>query len=504
MMDDPFNSLEAVKSGGQGRVRKVMEQGVKVEPMGPSEPPPVPPVGDEDPPPPAGWDLSHDQLALDLGAAGLDQDARYVPTWARWLHWTGSHFAHDDKMRTYAVARRYLRSVAHRIEHWAEKEAANLDAKAADKLRAWAKAECRTLRHKQTVAAVIDLARSNDAIAARPEEFDANPWLLATPGGTVDLHTGELREARRADLISKCCAVTPAPGRPEVWLRFLDTTFDANPDVITFIHQALGYSLTGFTREHKLFFCFGSGANGKSTLLNLLAWMMDDYARRAPAETFLAKTGTSHPTDIAGFQGARLIVASELSRGRSWDEEVIKSLTGGDKLSARFMRGDFFDFDPVGKLWIAGNTQPSFKGVDEAIRRRLVLIPFTVTIPAAERDPELLDKLKAEAPQILSWMIEGARRWAHSGLKVPAELIAASGDYLDNEDTLGQFLEDETIRDPAAFVTASDLHQRFGQWAAAQGLGSWTRRTLSKELVTRGFAEARRNFGRGFLGVRLK
>ena len=502
-MDDHFSSLEP-ELDGPADVRQVGERDSKTDPKGSTNPPPDHPSDENALPPSARWDLSHDQLALDLGAAGLDQDGRYVPTWARWLHWTGSHFAHDEKMRTYAVARGFLRTLAKKIEQWAEREASNLDAKAAEKLRAWAKAECRTLRHKQTVAAVIDLARSNDAIAARPEEFDADPWLLATPGGTVDLQTGSLRQARRADLISKCCAVTPTPGRPELWLKFLDTVFDANPDIISFIHLASGYSLTASTREHKLFFCFGSGANGKSTFLNLLAWMMDDYARRAPAETFLAKTGTSHPTDIAGFQGARLIVASELSRGRSWDEEVIKSLTGGDKLSARFMRGDFFDFDPVGKLWIAGNTMPSFKGVDEAIRRRLVLIPFTVTIPAAERDPELLDKLKAEAPQILSWMIEGARKWAHSGLKVPAELVAASGDYLDSEDTLGQFLEDETIRDPSAFVTASDLHQRFGQWAAAQGLGSWTRRTLSKELATRGFTEARRNFGRGFLGIRLK
>ncbi|MCC6001900.1 MAG: hypothetical protein JJU19_13720 [Pararhodobacter sp.] len=172
-------------------------------------------------------------------------------------------------------------------------------------------------------------------------------------------------------------------------------------------------------------------------------------------------------------------------------------------MAGRFMRQDYFTFTPQLTLMIAGNNQPSFRGVDEAIRARVALVPFTVTIPPEKRDKALPDKLKAEAPQILQWAIDGALQWLDRGLCVPAKVAAASAEYFDDEDTLGQFLADETQIDPAAFVTSTDLHQRFTQWADRQGLHSWTLRTLVKEVRTRGFQETRRNYGRGFAGLKL-
>jgi len=197
-------------------------------------------------------------------------------------------------------------------------------------------------------------------------------------------------------------------------------------------------------------------------------------------------------------------VPARLPRGKTWDEAVIKDLTGGDRMTARFMRQDFFDFDPQMTLMIAGNTQPSFRGVDEAIRSRVVLVPFKVTIPPAQRNRALPEKLRREYPAILRWCIDGALAWQDRGLDVPCTIDAASTAYFDEEDTVGQFLRDETTKDPSGFVSSADLINRFNQWSEQQGLGSWTQRTLVKELRQRGYEDARRKHHRGLRGLRLR
>ncbi len=204
------------------------------------------------------------------------------------------------------------------------------------------------------------------------------------------------------------------------------------------------------------------------------------------------------------MQGARLVVGSELPKGKSWDEATIKDLTGGDKLTARLMKQDYLDFEPQLTLFIAGNNMPSFAGIDEAIRARVVLVPFTVTIPPEKRDKALPDKLRAEAAAILRWAIDGALQWQQSGLDVPASITAASNAYFHDEDILGQFLEDETEADTGSFVTTSALHHRFMQWCEQQGLQPWTQRTLQKEMKSRQLVSTRRNTGRGFLHLKLK
>lgn len=453
-------------------------------------------------------DHTHDQLALDLGRDLWDQDAKHVAAWGAWLLWTGAHWRKDTKLAHLTQAREYLRRRADALTKWADRKADETakgrDDRAAKQVTDWATTEAKRLRNKHTVAAVVDMARSNPASGAEPDDFDRNPMIIGTPTGTIDIKAGYARPATRSDMITKLTGVGMEDGKPVEWLRFLDMIFDGDREVIGFLRRALGYTLTGETTEHKLFFCHGSGANGKSTLLNTVSYILGDYARRAAAETFLAKQSDSHPTDVAGLRGARFIAASEIPRGRSWNEATIKDLTGGDVMTARFMRGDYFDFKPEGKLWIAGNTMPSFRGVDEAMRRRVVLIPFRVTIPADQRDTRLPTKLEAEAGKILSWIMAGAVEWQSHGLMVPASIAAAATEYLDDEDVLGQFLADETAPDADAFVTTSDLHQRFKQWAVVQGLAPWTMRTLQKEVAARGIATARRGKGNGFTGLRLE
>lgn len=450
-------------------------------------------------------DLSQDALANDLGKRTFDLDAKFVATWGKWLFWTGTRWQIDDRLDHLTRIRDFTRKRAEELTTWADCEADKLAEKEGKKLRDWAKAEARTVRSKATVVSIESLARSNLASVASTDAFDEERLLLGTPGGTVDLKTGHLRPAERSDMITKQTACAPAsPGsHPERWLNFLSEIFDGDADLVSFMQRAAGYALTGLTTEHKLLFLYGTGRNGKSVFLNTLTHIWADYARRSAAETFLNSASEKHSTGLAGLQGARLVAGSELPVGKTWDESVVKDLTGGDRMTARFMRCDFFDFDPQLTLMIAGNNQPSFRGVDEAIRARVVLVPFTVTIPPERRDKSLTDKLMAEGPQILRWAIEGAQQWLDQGLNVPESVAAASTEYMDGEDTLGQFLADATTTDPAGFITTSDLHQKFTSWCEMQGLHPWTLRTLQKDMKSRGWQDARRNHGRGFQGLKL-
>ena len=206
----------------------------------------------------------------------------------------------------------------------------------------------------------------------------------------------------------------------------------------SFLQRMIGYSLTGSTREHALFFLYGTGANGKSVFLSTIAILLGDYAKTAPASSFTASSTEQHPTDLAGLRGARFVTAIETEDGARWAESKIKSLTGGDKIAARFMRCDFFEFIPEFKLIIAGNHKPGLRSVDEAMRRRLHLIPFTVTIPQDDRDPRLAEKLRAEFPGVLDWAIRGCLEWQQHGLNPPAIVLNATADYLAGEDAIGQ------------------------------------------------------------------
>ncbi len=207
-----------------------------------------------------------------------------------------------------------------------------------------------------------------------------------------------------------------AGGKCPRFLAFMDEITGSDASLRDFLQRMLGYSLTGSTQEHALFFLYGTGANGTSVFVNTVTGILGDYHRTAPIETFTASAVERHPTELASLQGRRTVSAIETEEGRRWAESRIKALTGGDKIAARFMRQDFFEFTPQFKLIIAGNHKPGLRTVDEAIRRRFHLVPFTVTIPPEKRDPSLTEKLRQEWPGILEWMIEGALAWQEQGL----------------------------------------------------------------------------------------
>jgi putative DNA primase/helicase len=246
-------------------------------------------------------------------------------------------------------------------------------------------------------------------------------------------------------------------------------------------------------------FAHGTGGNGKGTFLNTLVGILGDYATVADTSTFVASRGERHPTDVAHLVGARLVVAQETQEGRRWNESRIKEMTGGDRMTARFMRQDYFDFEPTHKLFITGNHKPSLASVDPAIKRRLLLVPFLVQIPDAERDPDLRDKLRTEWPAILRWAVNGAQDWQRIGLQPPAIVQNATADYFAAEDTLALWSEDCLVPgDESVLTSARELYASWRQWCEDRGYRPGSQKEFSSKLQDKGLEYKRTNQARGF------
>ena len=358
----------------------------------------------------------------------------------------------------------------------------------------------------KTVAAVVTLARTDRRIAATSDQWDADPMILSGPVSTVELLSGSCRPPRREDFCTKQTAVSAAPPRTAhpLWNAFLDHVLAGDGELISFMQRFLGYCLTGYTHEHVFMFLHGKGANGKGVFVKTVSEIMGDYAIGSLMETFLAARFDRHPVEIATLRGARLVVAQETQRGRSWDEAKIKTLTSSDKLTGRFMRGNPFDFGPSHKLLFTGNYKPTIRSTDEAMRRRLLLVPFTVQIPPAERDPYLSDKLKAEWPAILRWMIDGCLEWQRSGLRVPEFVRRATDEYLADQDILRQWIDECVVEDPLAFATTKMLFVSWKAWCDERNLSPGTETGLADSLADRGHERHRTTKARGFKGISLK
>ena len=362
--------------------------------------------------------------------------------------------------------------------------------------------EKRTLGSARILRGVETFARTDKNTAVTHDVWDADPMLLGTPGGVVDLRTGIMAKADPASMMTRSTVVSPAGGKPECWCQFIQEVTNGDGDLANYIQRVLGYCLTGSTREHALFQAIGEGGNGKSVLLNTAGRILGDYATTAGMETFTAAKGDRHPTDIARLDGARLVAASETTEGRAWDEARIKQLTGGDRIAARYMRQDFFEFTPLFKLLIVANHPPVLRQVDAAMRRRFHVIPFNHK--PAKPDPDLEEKLASEHPQILAWMIDGARKWVADGLCPPAAVAVATEQYLAGEDVLGQWLDDECSRDnPTALTLKSKAYESWARFARDNGQEPGTQNSLTRNLERRGIHERRTSMGRFYVGLQM-
>jgi putative DNA primase/helicase len=389
--------------------------------------------------------VSEDALALDF-VAKHGQAYRWSPGMG-WMVDAGDHWQRDDELSRYDLARQIVRAVG--MNSGDEKQAARIGS-------------------AKTVNAIVTLAQSDPRIVTPVAAWDADPMVLNTPNGIVDLRTGEFRDRTPGELHTRITRVGPwAKQESPTWNRFLLDVFCGDRELIAFMQRLLGYLLTGLTKEQKLFFWHGLGANGKSTLLDLVLWVVGTYGLKLPATVLMHTNMERHSTELAQLQGKRLAVSSELDEGQHWAESRIKELTGDEELTARFMRQDNFTFRMTQKHVIVGNYKPRLRGGDAALARRFVLVPFNARFDGQKRDAGMLDKLRAEAPAILAWMIHGAVDWAAHGLVIPASVAAASADYLRDNDDLAQWLEECCVREGEA--KAGDLYTSFSTWKKARG-----------------------------------
>lgn len=429
---------------------------------------------------------SEDQLT-DLGNARLlvaeyAATLRYVPDAAKWVTWDGTRWAwHPDD----GVAIEAAKDVISRIPTDNKQLAAH-------RLRSMS---------ARRIADATRLARTAPSMRIDASQFDRHPWQLNTPAGIVNLRTGETAAPTPALFHSKQTAVAPDPAMPTpLWDRFLAQTFQSNAHLERYVKRLAGVSAVGEVREHVLPFLHGPGGNGKTVLLEVMTSLLADYSATAPAG-FLVASRDQHPTELADLQGRRLVVTSEVNENTRFDEQKVKSLTGGDKIKARFMRQDFFEFAPSHTLWLAGNNQPKVETGGHSFWRRLRLIPFTHTVPDAEKIEGLAERLVAEeGPGILHWIIEGAVDYAAGGLPTPDEVLAATETYQAEEDHLGRFVE-ECCRvggGDVARVEMGELRRAYDAWCREQHEDALTTTAFGRQLKQKFDIGTAKSHGRRF------
>jgi putative DNA primase/helicase len=426
--------------------------------------------------------FSEEAIAIDFAKRNAD-NLRHVAKWGQWFVWDGACWREDEKRGVFTIARNVCRETAIKCNKLGERK---------------------RIASAKTRAAVVSLAGEDPRMAATIDQWDTDPWLLNTPEGVVDLRTGHMREHRPEDYMTKRTSVSPGGECPR-WWQFIVEVTGGDQQLAHYLQRIAGYCLTGVTDEQQLFFLYGTGCNGKGVFINTLAGILGDYHRATSIETFTVSHNERHPTELAGLRGARLVTAAETEDGRRWAEARIKELTGGDKVTARFMRQDFFEFTPQFKLVFSGNHMPVLRSVNKAITRRFRRIPFTVTIPDARVNIHLTEELRAEAAGILAWLIEGCLAWQCGGLKPPAAVLAATDQYLESQDVLGDWLSEDCEESSTGWEPRARLYEVWSKWAEERGEYAGGSRWFSQKLEDRGFVPRKGAKGvRGFGGLKLK
>jgi putative DNA primase/helicase len=438
----------------------------------------------------AGYELT------DLGNADrfyrdCNEMVRYSVEQNNWMIWDGTRWVLDRQEKIYDLAGKAVRSIFNEARNAVVKEEAA-------RLSKWA------LRSQDKVQIEHMLALAKNKVAVLINQFDRDPWLLNCQNGTVELRTGLLMTHDPGDLITKTVNARYIPdAKCPTWTAFLGRIMGGNVETIRFLQRAIGYSITGQTIEQIMFILYGGGANGKSTFLETLARLLGDgYATGTPTESIMQKRFDGGiPNDLARLKGARLVNINEVERGRRMAESKIKAMTGGDTVTARFMRGEFFDFIPEFKLWLRANHKPVITGTDNAIWRRIRLIPFEVEIPKDEQDPYLMDKLSQEYEGILAWAVAGCLDWQRERLNPPEKVVNATSKYRNEMDTIGNFLDEKT--EAGESVLSKILYQAYTSWCEDSGDRPLTQRAFSQTLTEKGFENKHTMRGNVFMGISI-
>lgn len=433
--------------------------------------------------------FSEDALALTYSERNK-QDLRYTAEIGKYHRLTrtaegGLCWQRDTVLRTFSEVRELIREESLTVESAAKQN---------------------KLCTAATVSAVEKLVRFDQRTAMTIEQWDSNSMVLNTPTGLIDLETGKRFPGDPLAYCTKQTACGPSSAIPALWLKCLETWTAGDKDLQGYLKRVAGYCLTGQTSEHQFFFLHGSGRNGKSVFLNTISGILNNYARIAPPEVFtMPKSGAEkHPTALAGLIGCRLALATETEANSRWAETQLKGLVAGDRIAARYMRCDFFEFQPRFKLLVSGNHKPQLGSVDEAIRARLNLLPFEVIIPPEQRDTKLPAKLRDEWPAILGWMISGCLEWQRDGLKPPSCVKAATDTYMESQDVMGAWIEERCILGPNNRAKGPALYKHWIEWCEENNQYKNSQRSFLTALQERPNIRAKHTeYGNYFLGIGL-
>lgn len=433
----------------------------------------------------AAWGPTEDGLARAL-VTHHGNELRYCPQRGKWLLWNGYRWAWDDAERH----REFVRALARELPstgRWRYFKAKALSAGG--------------------VSGVVRLARSDPAVTVAFADLDARPYELNTPGGVVDLSTGQVRRSDPWLLHTRSTAVAPDFARRSLTFeRFLHDTFGDDDELAGYVQRLVGVSAIGTVLEQLLPFAVGPGANGKSTLLEAAMHALGrgdgGYAMAASSEMLMVRKHVEHPAELAQLAGARLVVCAELDEGQRFGEAKVKQLTGRDSINARFMRRDPFTFAPSHTLWLLGNHLPAARAGGPAFWRRIRVLPFTRVVPAERQNRRLGEMLADDAAAVLAWVVAGAATYHAGGLREPAAVASATAAYARDQDTVGRFVDERCRRaegvNPARTATTV-LRESYEQWCEQVGERPVSAKRLTQELRDRfGVADARGTKGRRF------
>lgn len=401
----------------------------------------------------------------------------YVSQWDTWVFWNGQYWQKDTIG--------YVSRLAHTTIRLLLQFAITITDD--DKRKTMVRFAISS-QNRRTFDNMLATARDLLGVRIDANVFDNDPWLLNCANGTLNLKTGKLQPHTQTDLITRILPTKYDPiAQAPIWLTFLNTVFESNAELIEYIQRAVGYSITGDVREDCLHFAFGDGGNGKSTFFKALETLLGEYAHKSPSSMFMAQKFEGIPVDVAALQGKRFVVASEISKGARWNEAKVKDLTGGDKLTARYMRQNPFSFEPTHKVWIYGNDKPIISGSNTGIKRRMRLIPFLVKIPESILDEDFDALLIPELAGILNWVVRGCLAWQQRGLK-PVETIShATTNYIDEMDWLQTFIDDYCVVDVQERCMFKYLYQAYVAKCKTLSEYAYSKHEFQERLIRKNF-----------------
>ena len=422
------------------------------------------------------------------------KNIRYNEAWKKWVVWTGKIWKMDGGALVHSKGLEMVRNIYDELLKTADfRERLEIERYAI---------LSESVRRRE---AFVKAASWIPDLNITTDDLDTDPWLLNVNNGTINVLTGEFTEHRQEDLITKIAKVDydPKADCPK-WKQFVREIMNYKTDVIKFLQTAAGWAMTGDISEQTMFILFGSGANGKSTFLNTIMYILGDYAMAASTETFMKKSGDQYSNDIARLRGARFVTTTEAEQGRRLSEPLIKKITGNDQMTARFLYGEFFSFTPTFKIFMGTNHKPVIKGTDHGIWRRIKLIPFTTRIPEDKQDKHLEQKLREEASGILNWLMEGVAYWKNEGLQVPAAILNATDEYRGEMDVIGNFFKERCIVKENISIRIRELYKAYSDWCDDNNEHAVSERFFSLRLKEMGFDQGRTAEARFWIGVALK